>query len=373
MNVSGLFPRFKAALRSNKAYSWAVLLPTLLAAVYYGLVATDRYVSSARMIVERDTSSSIPGMDLGILSFGSSQNEIDAWLVTRFIESPAMLDYLDETLKLREHYEDSHIDLVSRLWHSTSRQGYLDYFLAHTEVDVDKDALTIDLVVQGFDPDYSQKLAQAIASRAERFVNDVGQSLAREQVDFVKKEVDQAYARLQTASKELIKFQNEKGLFSPEAENANVSQVISSLQVELAQQRTQMKAYLGYLSSTAPDVVNLQKRISALERQIDQERAKQVRGTGDTALNDLLLAYKEREMEVDIAGDIYQGGLKSLEAAKVDASRKVKHLVMVSSPTLPDRSTEPHRIYMLVTVFVLLNLAYVIGGLIISIIKDHRE
>lgn len=365
--------RLRALVSANPLYALAVVLPSAALALWYGLIATDRYVSETRMLVERDTSSGLPGMNLGILSLGSSQNEVDAWLVKRFIESPAMLEHLDRTLALRAHYESSSPDPFSRLWTSASRERFVEYYLDHVHVSVDQDALTIDLAVQGFEPAYAQKLGQTIAAHAEDFVNEVGQSLARQQVEFVRKEVDSAYARLQTASKELIRFQNEKGLLSPEVESAAISQVIANLQSELAQRRTELKALLAYLSPAAPDVQNLQKRISALERQIVQERSKQVRGAGAAALNDLLIAYKEREMEVEIARDIYEGGLKSLEAAKVDASRKMKHLVMVSAPTLPQTSTEPRRLYGWITAVVLLNLAYVIGSLIISTIRDHRE
>ena len=365
--------RLKGLLATKPWYSLLVLLPSVVLGVWYGLIATDRYVSEARMLVERDRGSGLAGMDLGILSIGSSQSEIDAWLVKRFIESPAMLRHLDETLGLRAHYESSDIDLFSRLWTSTSREGYMSYYLDHVDVRVDPDALTFDLLVQGFEQAYAQKMGQAIAAHAEQFVNDVGQTLARQQVEFVQKEVDSAYRRLRTASKELIRFQNEKGLLSPEVENAAVSQVIAILQSELAQRRTELKALLSFLSPTAPDVQNLQKRISALERQIEQERSKQVRGAGSAALNDLMFDYKDREMEVQIARDIYEGGLKSLEAAKVEASRKMKHLVMVSAPTLPEKSTEPRRLHGWITAFVLLNLAFVILSLIISTIRDHRE
>jgi capsular polysaccharide transport system permease protein len=365
--------RLRGLLFANRRYSLVVVLPSVLIGLWYGLIASDRYVSEARMLVERDTGGGLPGMDLGILSLGSSQTEIDAWLVKRFIESPAMVDHLDKALGLRTHYESTAADPFSRLWTSASRERFVKYYLDHVDVSVDPDALTLDLRVQGFEAAYAQKLGQAIAAHAEDFVNEVGQSLARQQVEFVQREVDSAYARLQKASRELIGFQNEKGLLSPEVENAAISQVIAVLQSELAQRRTELKALLAYLSPAAPDVQNLQKRISALERQIAQERSKQVRGAGSAALNDLLFAYKDREMEVQIARDIYEGGLKSLEAAKVDASRKMKHLVMVSAPTLPQTSTEPQRLYGWITVVVLLNLAYVIASLIISTIRDHRE
>jgi capsular polysaccharide transport system permease protein len=229
--------------------------------------------------------------------------------------------------------------------------------------------------VQGYDPAFAQKMAGAMVQRSEQFVNEVGQSLGREQVRFVDAEVAKAHTALLKAANELIAYQNEHELLSPEIESESVSAVIGGLQQELARQKTELKALQSYLSAAAPEVSAARKRVSALERQIDQERSKQVRGSGQdsSALNDLLIKYKELELSLQVATDIYQTGLKSLEAAKLDASRKVKHLVMVSAPTLPQESTQPRRAYLIATWALLLHILYLVGGIVVTIIKDHRE
>ncbi len=78
-------------------------------------------------------------------------------------------------------------------------------------------------------------------------------------------------------------------------------------------------------------------------------------------------------MTVQVALDIYQGSLKSLEASKLDASRKVKHLVRVSAPTLPEDSVMPRRLYNVATFFVVINLLYWVVSLLAASIRDHRE
>lgn len=358
--------------RGRRGYSLIVLIPVILTALYYGLFATDRYVSNARIIVERD-SSRMGGLDLGLLSVAQGSSALDVELVKRFIESPAMLSHLDETLELRAHYSNPDADFLSRLSKDASREAFFKYFLEHIEIEIDEDALTLDLAVESFDPEYGQKLGQAIVRRAEKFVNDVGQSLAKEQVAFAQGEVENANKRMFSAADELIKYQNEHEMLSPELETAAVSQIIVNLQGELSRQRTELKAYQSYLSGNASEVVSARNRIRALEAQIEQERAKQVNSGKKQALNALQSRYKELELTAKVAADIYQAGLASLESAKLDASRKVKHLVMVSAPTLPDSATRPRRAYMVVTVFAILNILYLIGGMVLAIIEDHRE
>lgn len=369
--------KFKEALRGfirgRPGYSAFVLAPLLVLAVYYGLIATDRYVSESRVIVERDSSAVASGLDLGFLSLGSGSSTKDIELVKRFIESPAMLEYLDQALGLRAHYTSDEADTFSRLSGAASREKFLKYYLDHIQVEVEHDSMTLDIAVEGFAPEFAQRMGGTMVQRAEQFVNEVGQGLAREQVRFVQGEVDKANQKLLEAANALIAYQNEHELISPELENQAVTQVIVGLQQELARQKTELKALQSYLSGAAPEVVAVQKKISALDRQIAQERAKQVRSGKSEALNDLLVRYKELELSLQVATDIYQAGLKSLEAAKLDASRKVKHLVMVSAPTLPDASTRPRRLYAWVTVAAMLNILYLVGGIIVSIIKDHQE
>ncbi|MGQ0699115.1 MAG: hypothetical protein ACT4PZ_12830 [Panacagrimonas sp.] len=360
-------------LRKRRAYALWVLLPLLLLCLYYAAISSDRYVSTAQFIVESDSAAAVSSVALGLLSTGGGEAGQDAQLVMSFILSPAMLEHLDRELNLRAHFSQPDIDVFSRLRTGASREKFFSYYTSHVEVEIGEAAPIIELNVQAFDREFSQKLARAIAERAERFVNEVGQGLAREQVAFVQGEVERANARLQAETRKLVQLQNRNRMINPEAETQAVGAIIASLQQGLSQERTELKALQSFLSATAPEVVTARKKIAAIESQIEQERGRQVKGGKTAPLNDLLLEFKEAELSVQIAADVYQGGLKSLEAAKLDASRKVKHLVRVSAPTLPDASIEPRRLYNLATFFLFANLIYLVGGLLLASIRDHQE
>lgn len=361
-------------LRQRPVYAALVLLPTVLIALYYLLWCSDRYVSHARLIVERDSSVPAAPVDLGILALGSNQTGMDAQLVKTFIESPSMADYLDQEIGLRAHYGDPARDRFSRLAAGASHESYVSYYLDHIRVELDEDSMALNIEVEGYDPAYAQRFAATVVRRAEEFVNNIGQTLAREQLSFVKAEVEGANRRLQTEAGALREMQNRNQLLSPEQETMAVSQIIGGLQQELARSRTELGALLSYLSSSAQEVIAMRNKIAAIERQIERERGKQVRADGDDAsLNDLLLQFQEQQLNVQIATDLYQTGLKSLEVARLDASRKVKHLVLVSPPTLPEASLRPQRLYNTVSVFVVLNLIYLLGHLLILSVKDHKE
>ena len=162
-------------------------------------------------------------------------------------------------------------------------------------------------------------------------------------------------------------------MFSAEVENETLTRIIGSLQGDLARERTTLKALTTYLSESAAEVVATKTKIAALERQIAQERDKQVGGLEDKKINQQMLDFQEVKLNQQIAADIYQTGVRTLETARIDATRKVKFLVLISPPTMPDKSTEPESLYNVATIFIVLNLLYAIGGLIIATIRDHQE
>ncbi|WP_420464486.1 hypothetical protein [Panacagrimonas sp.] len=365
--------RLLALLRRRWAYAGIVLLPTLLLGAYYLLLSTDRYVSDTRLIVEGDDPAGMATIALGLLTPNASGSALDAELVKSFILSPAMLDHLQETLDLRAHYSSPTLDPFSRMAADASSERFLKHYLNYVAVEIDEAAPIIRLRVQAFDRAYAQRLSAAIAERAERFVNEVGQSLAREQVAFVQGELDKTDRRLREETARLVNLQNRNRMLDPVLESQAVAQIIGGLQQELSRARTELKALQSFMSPTASEVVSQRKKIAAIQSQIEQERGKQVKAGDTQPLNDLVLQFKERELALQVATDVYQGSLRSLEAAKLDASRKVKHLVRVSGPTLPEASLMPRRSYNVTTLFFFLNLLYLIGGLLIASIRDHME
>ncbi|MNS89097.1 hypothetical protein D3C72_1230970 [compost metagenome] len=57
----------------------------------------------------------------------------------------------------------------------------------------------------------------------------------------------------------------------------------------------------------------------------------------------------------------------------MEASKKLRSLVTVVSPNLPDRAVYPERIYNLITLLVALGLLYGIVRFVIATVEDHRD
>lgn len=353
-------------------YGACVVLPFLLLAFYFAAIRSDGYVSRAQLVVERDAQGAVPGLELGLLDLSGGSSKVDALLIRTFIGSRAMLDHLQATLDLRAHYQSRDVDFGSRLREQDSEEDFYEYFSDHVKASVDSESSVITLEVVAYTPAFAQQVAEAIVRRSEEFVNEVGRQGAREQLAFVQSEVDQASRRMRAAADALIRLQREYQVFSPEAESETSSRIVSELQAELAKQKTEIKALQAYLNPSAPEVIAAQKRISAIEQQLLQERRRQVGDKGE-GVNDLMLRYQAAQLDVQLTGDLYQASLKSLEMTRLDASRKAKYVVRVSPPSLPDEAELPHIGRVVVALLVFLNLGYFVLTLIIATIKDHTD
>ncbi len=352
-------------------YLSIAIVPLLLYALYIGLVRSSGYVSEAQMVIERDAMISAPSLDLGIFSMPNT-SLTDALVIKEYIRSRAMLESLDAELDLRGHYADDRWDPISRLDRQASKEDFLKFYRKRVDVRVDGESMIISLKVEAYTPEFAQAMATAIVRRAENFVNEISHALAREQMAFVQSELEGANRRLREASDRLVALQKKNELLSPEIETVTLGNIIATLQAELASRRAELSTLRSYLNDTAPEVVAARKRITALEQQIERERAKQV-GIDSQGLSELALDYQAAQMAVKVAADAYQIGLKTLETARLDASRKAKHLVQVSGPGLPDEALVPRRAYSIFTAAVLLHLLYFVVTLVVATVRDHRD
>src|SRR5690606_39777887 len=85
---------------------WAIAaIATLFAVIYWGVMATDRYVSRAHIVLQ--TPEIVPtGLNVSSLLSGTSGSG-DLLLLKDHMESVAMLNTLQQKLDLRAHYSRS--------------------------------------------------------------------------------------------------------------------------------------------------------------------------------------------------------------------------------------------------------------------------
>lgn len=354
-------------------FFWIVGAPMLLAALYFAIFAADRYVSESVVTVRQsgEVASALSGLG-GLLGGLNSPSREETLYLQQYVQSLDMLKYLDARLGLRKAYEAEKMDFVYRLYGGTSQEWFLWYYRNRITVHFDEITGLLSVSVQAFDPALAQAINAEILAQSERFVNEISHRLAREQMAFAETELRKASERLRDAKNKLLAFQNQYGVFDPVAQAQAQATLGGQLDAEVARKEAELKATLAFMQDQAPAVVSLRNEIAALKAQRQIEQQKVASGQGER-LNRLAAEFHNLSLEAGFAEEAYKAALAAVESTRIEASRKIKSLVVIESPAKPETALYPMRLYDLATLLVGLSLLYGIVLLVIATIQDHRD
>lgn len=353
-------------------YSIFVIVPLLLIVFYLTMFAKDRYQSASTLLVKQvaEAQTTTSG-GLGALLGNSSTSREDAQILKEFINSRDMVERLDQRLNLKKIFY-AQKDPIFALKEDASVEELVAYFKKAVKVSLDEQTMMLHVTSQGFSPELSLKLSQEILKLSNEFINQISNSIAAEQQVFAEKQYNEAKDKLDVARNAVLEYQNKNEIFDPELQANAVATLISGLQSNLAQLKTEERTLLGYLTEEAPQVVAIKNQIESVEEQIETERGR-LTSPNNAKLNQNVADFEALKAQVGFATDLYKLSLASLEKARLEASRNLKKLVVISAPRLAEDALYPRKMYISITSFILLNIVFGIGLLIHSIIREHRD
>ncbi|WP_231738291.1 chain-length determining protein [Bordetella pseudohinzii] len=361
-------------VRLFKRLRQLTMILALLAIAYWLLLASDRYVSEANVIIRKTDSISLPAFELSMLTSGVSPvSRTDQLLLRDYLMSVDMLKKLDSQLDLREHYSNSAKDLISRMWFKdASIEWFYRYYQSMVSIDYDDFAGILRIRVQAYEPEMAYAIASKLVADGEEYMNQLGHEMAEAQVGFLNSQVGQAQQRLETASQTLLNFQNRQGLLSPQATAESLNAIVATLETQRAQLQMQLASLPKTLSRDHPSIVMLKQSLAAVDRQIAAERAKLATPAGNT-LNVSVEEFQRLQMQVQFAQDLYKSSLVALEKGRNDATRMLEKVSVLQSPTSPEYPMEPRRFYNALITLLIACMVVGILKLLESIVLDHVD
>lgn len=343
-------------------------------AIYWMGIASDRYVSESRLIIQSTSLHSGAAVDLGSLISGSAGgNRVDQLLLREHLRSPDMAEKLDAALGLRAHFGGEG-DWFSRLWagDAASREDFYAYYLRRVQVEYEEFAGVLVVKSQAYEPEKAQHISQMLVQEGERFMNRMAHEIAQDQVTFLEGQVQALTAKVQASRRALLEFQEKKGLISPEAAAQVIAAIVANLQGQVVNLQAQRAAMQAYLVAEHPNIVILDQRIDALDKQIAQEQAK-LAAPGGKTLNRTAEAFAQLELQSKFDLDMYKTALTALEQGRLEATRTLKKVSVLQQPNLPQEATEPRRLYTTAIWVVTILLLAGVLHLLLAIVRDHRD
>lgn len=354
-----------------------VVLPMIVAIVYFLMFATDRYVSHAEIAVRQTDNanpaiSNAPGLALLLGATNPTSREETLYL-RQYILSDDMLNVLQKELKWSDHYSSIYSDPFYWLDKDAPRADKLAFYRRTVTAHFDDETGLLQVEVEAFNPEFSKIVLDVILKESERFVNELSHKLTRDQLSFVERELASARAAYEVKRDELLHFQAQNNLLDAEATVTSRSTMISTMEAELATEKAKLSALTSSLSSSAPQVQQQRRKIAALEKQVTAETQRLIAQEGTSKLNTVASKFRDLTIQAGIAEEAYRVSLSSLQNTRIEVNKKFRSLAVVVSPGLPDSAIYPNRPYTLLTILIGLLALLGIVRFVVATIEDHMD
>jgi len=366
--------KIKSAIKCCNSIVGVAIITSVLSTVYWVLIASDRYVSEAHIIIQSTSLGGGQTVDFAsLLGGGSGGNQADQLLLRDHLLSVDMLNKLDAQLKLRQHYSNDEYDLFSRMWSQDAEiEKFHSYYLTRVTIEYNEYVGVLVIKSQAYDAETAYAISSLLVSEGENFMNKMAHSLAENQVLFLETQVSDINKRFMDASQAVLAYQDEKGLVSPKSTTENIVGIIASLRVRFTELETELSTDQAYLVPGHSKIVQIKQQMKAVQKQIKQEQNKLASREG-RALNSDVMEFQRLEMEAEFIQDIYKTALVALEGGRIEATRTIKKVTVLQSPTQPEYSLEPCRLYNTTVYILIILLLSGIANLLLAIVRDHKD
>ena len=319
-------------------------LPLIVASAYFGLVASDQYVTQFEFSLRNGDTSALDALS-GLAGVAASQQNIDSQVLVNFVPSRAMMEKLDTSLALRKIYSRPEIDWWSRFNPKKSVEDLEKYWYNRVDAWIDAPSSIITVRVRAFTPEDSLALAREIDKNCERLVNDMTSRAREDALRASKIELERAEAALAEATRAIEAARNAEGTVDAAATAAGIERIIGQLQLDLARLKQQHDVSAKTISADAPQMKIVAAAIENRRKQIADYQAQIAGGDSGKTLADSMSRLGNLQTLQKLAQQRYATAAVQFENARIDTESQHAFLVDVAPPTLPQKALYPRRLW----------------------------
>jgi capsular polysaccharide transport system permease protein len=353
-----------------------VAVPTLAAALYYGFIASDQYVSEVKFAlrsVERNAGHDAASVVSGVPN--ALAGNTDSFIIADYVTTRQFVDEVQGKVDLRRIFSHPSADLWSRFNPAAPVEALVNHWRAMVMSRYDLSTGILTVKVRAYTPEDSFKLAQTVLDGSERLANELTNRGRQDFVRFAESEVQKAEARLRGARDALGNFRRTEGTYDPVRVATSNADLLAKLRSDLAGMRAEAAALAGSMQPNAPMIQALTGRIKATEQQVHSVEAEGQRngqGLGGD-MGSMVARYATLESEQTFAEKSYGMAMDALQAARGLADRQQIYLATFARPALAESAQFPNRPASTAVVAGFALLVWLTGLLVVLGVRDHMR
>jgi capsular polysaccharide transport system permease protein len=366
-----IITRLSTALRTHILAVICIVLPMLLASVYYLLLLSDQYVAETRFVIRSMASSGLGGLAIMTQSNGLARTEDDTHLVNEFLQSRDAIRLLAEKDKLLPALAHPDGDIFygfPTILSGSTREDLYEHYSTFIDVSYKASTGITTMKVRAFTPEDAKRLATALLDHAEGVVNQLNKRARNDAVRFSESVVAAEEKRVFDAQQKIADFQNREKIFDPGKQSAATLTLVN----KLAAERSAYEARLDETRTATPDsplIPALQNKLDAINREISGLQFSLAGSSGSMATK--MPEFERLFLKRELAAKSLTAALSSLENARQDAARQQLYLERVVQPNLADKSQYPYRFQSLALIFAVCVALFWIAKSLVGVVLEH--
>lgn len=350
-----------------------VVIPTVLSILYFGVFASDVYISESKFLVRSPDKPAATGLGMLLKSSGFANAGDEIYAAHDYVLSRDALQALNRRDAFKRAYVSSQVSIFDRFdplgMHGTFEDLY-KYYGKKIEIDQDVTSSIVTLSVKAYTARDAQYFNEQLLEMAEATVNTLNERGRKDLIRFAEREVEEAKAKSQAAALALSAYRNEAGVIDPEKQATVQIQMISKLQDELITTRTQLRELRAFAPKN-PQIEVLETRANGIASEISNQMGTV---TGNSkSLSSRVARYQRLTLESMFADKQLAGAMASLEDARNEARRKQAYVERIVQPNRPDDALEPRRLRGILSTLILGLAAWGIISMLIAGLLEHRD
>jgi capsular polysaccharide transport system permease protein len=381
--------RRRRRLTFSRLLFWlTVVIPTALATVYFGFIASDRYVSTAELTIDAVSGSGAPPQSSATVTNTTSGLDASQLVMLTatadYMASHNIVNDLQKRIDLRKIWGARSADWLFRLRRDANREDIYDYYQSRVDASFDQSTGLITLTAEAFRPEDAQRIGQAIIALAEERLSLLDRNARSGMARFAESEIERYRKQLEAARTALQSYQNEHSEVNSATMANDLTTLVSGIEQTLAQKRAELLSVSKSLTMDAPAVANVRSQIKGLELELNaqRERLGSAAPSRNSTYADILKEYSRLQLEQGFASAAYTAALTDTVVARFQANAPHFAMYPVIEPQLPERcntlswscsSIKPNRPVVIATVLVSGLVAFGMLCLVIGAVRAHAR
>lgn len=348
-----------------------VIAPTIVATAYFGVIASDVYVSESRFVVRAaERPEGMGGLGALFKGFSTVGSE-NVLLVRDYLLSRELILDLDERLGLREAYGEG--DVLSRfpsILKRDSFEEFFEYYPRQVRIVIDPLSSVGVITVRGYSPEMVHALNKTLIQFATDRIKTLNSQIRADALGIAERELERAETRLTDAERNLAEQRVAQGVVDPEQQAGLELVSQQELLGRLAVARSRLSQVIA-VAPQSPQIPALRAEVSSLTASI-ATIARAVSGSEEGSRADLTQDFSALLVEREIAAKTVAAANEALVRARVEAERRHLYLETVSAPTLPDDALLPERAKNIGATFLMGLLLYFVLSMTRLGVREHK-